>query len=182
MEVLVFDPILGENIVIDADLVALSTAIVHPEDNEGLAKMLKVPLNEDGFFLEAHVKLRPVDFATEGVYVCGMAHSPKRMEESISQAKAAVSRACMILSKEEIEAEGVTAEVDTRRCSGCGLCVLVCPYNAIEIDEEKRVAVVNRAMCKGCGACSATCRSSAIDVMGYTDGQVYAIINAPVGD
>ncbi len=182
LEVLVFDPILGENIVIDADLVALSTAIVHPEGNEGLAKMLKVPLNEDGFFLEAHVKLRPVDFATEGVYVCGMAHSPKRIEESISQAKAAVARACMILSKEEIEAEGVTAEVDTRRCSGCGLCVLVCPYNALEIDEEKRVAVVNRAMCKGCGACSATCRSSAIDVMGYTDGQVYAIINALVGD
>ena len=182
LEVSVFDPILGENIVIDADLVALSTAIVHPEGNEDLAKMLKVPLNEDGFFLEAHVKLRPVDFATEGVYVCGMAHSPKRIEESISQAKAAVSRACMILSKEEIEAEGVTAEVDTRRCSGCGLCVLVCPYNALEIDEEKRVAVVNRAMCKGCGACSATCRSSAIDVMGYTDGQVYAIINAPVGD
>ena len=182
LEVSVFDPILGENIVIDADLVALSTSIVHPEGNEDLAKMLKVPLNEDGFFLEAHVKLRPVDFATEGVYVCGMAHSPKRIEESISQAKAAVSRACMILSKEEIEAEGVTAEVDTRRCSGCGLCVLVCPYNALEIDEEKRVAVVNRAMCKGCGACSATCRSSAIDVMGYTDGQVYAIINAPVGD
>ena len=182
LEVSVFDPILEETIVIDADLVALSTAIVRQEDNEDLAKMLKVPLNEDGFFLEAHVKLRPVDFATEGVYVCGMAHSPKRIEESISQAKAAVSRACTLLSKEEIEVEGVIAEVDTRRCSGCGLCVRVCPYNAVEIDEEKRVAVVNRAMCKGCGACSATCRSSAIDVMGYTDGQVYAIINAPVGD
>ncbi|MFB0558253.1 MAG: FAD-dependent oxidoreductase [Candidatus Bathyarchaeia archaeon] len=182
LEVSVFDPILGEMIVIDADLVALSTAIIRPESNEDVAKMLKVPLNEDGFFLEAHVKLRPVDFATEGIYVCGIAHSPKRIEESISQAKAAASRACTLLSKEEIEAEGVIAEVDTRRCSGCGLCVHVCPYNAIEIDREKMVAVVNRAMCKGCGACSATCRSSAIDVMGYTDGQVYAIINASVSD
>ncbi len=88
----------------------------------------------------------------------------------------------MILSKEEIEAEGITAIVNERRCSACGLCVLVCPYNALEIDEEKKVAVVNTAMCKGCGACSATCRSSAIDVMGYTDGQVYAVINALPGD
>jgi heterodisulfide reductase subunit A len=182
LEVSVFEPILGEKLYIDADLVVLSTAVVPPPDNESLAKKLKVPLNEDGFFLEAHVKLRPVDFATDGVYVCGMAHSPMRIEECISQAKAAVSRACTILSKEEIEAEGITAEVNRNRCTGCGLCVLVCPYNALEIDEEKKIAVVNRAMCKGCGSCSAACRSSAIDVMGYTDGQVYAIINALPGD
>jgi heterodisulfide reductase subunit A len=143
--------------------------------------MLKVPVNEDGFFLEAHAKLRPVDFATDGVYVCGLAHSPKLIEESVSQAKAAVSRACMVLSKDEIEAEGISARVNKNRCSGCGLCVLVCPYNALEVDGEQNVAVVNVAMCKGCGACAATCRSSAIDVLGYTDHQVYAIINA-LGD
>ncbi|UCH58043.1 MAG: CoB--CoM heterodisulfide reductase iron-sulfur subunit A family protein, partial [Candidatus Bathyarchaeota archaeon] len=182
LEVSVFEHVLGEQLSIDADLVVLSTAMVNSQDNERLAKMLKVPINEDGFFLEAHAKLRPVDFATDGVYVCGMAHSPKLIEESISQAKAAVSRACMVLSKDEIEAEGITAKVNKSRCSGCGLCVLVCPYNALEIDEEERVAVVNRAMCKGCGACSATCRSSAIDVMGYTDGQVYAVINALLGE
>ncbi len=178
LEVSILEPILGERLSIEADLVVLSTAVVPQQDNDRLAKMLKIPLNEDGFFLEAHAKLRPVDFATDGVYVCGMAHSPKLIEESISQAKAVVSRASMILSKEEIEAEGITAIVNERRCSACGLCVLVCPYNALEIDKEKNVAVVNTAMCKGCGACSATCRSSAIDVMGYTDGQVYAIINA----
>jgi heterodisulfide reductase subunit A len=182
LEVSVFDPTLGEQLSIDADLVVLSAAVVHSRDNERLAKMLKVPVNEDGFFLEAHAKLRPVDFATDGVYVCGMAHSPKLIEESVSQAKAAVSRACMVISKDEIEAEGITASVNKSRCSGCGLCVLVCPYNALEVDEEQNVAVVNIAMCKGCGACAATCRSSAIDVLGYTDGQVYAIINALYGD
>jgi len=181
LEVSVYDPVLGEQIAIDADLVVLSAAVLHSEDNERLAKMLKVPVNEDGFFLEAHAKLRPVDFATDGVYVCGLAHSPKLIEESVSQAKAAVSRACMVLSKDEIEAEGISARVNKNRCSGCGLCVLVCPYNALEVDGEQNVAVVNVAMCKGCGACAATCRSSAIDVLGYTDQQVYAIINA-LGD
>ncbi len=178
----VFDSIIGEQIKIDADLVVLSNAVVPPADNEHLAKMLKVPLNEDGFFLEAHVKLRPVDFATEGIFVCGMAHSPKLIDECISQAKAAVSRACTLLSKDEIEAEGKTAIVNKNRCTGCGLCVLVCPYNAVEIDEEEKIAVVNTAMCKGCGACSANCRSSAIDVMGFTDGQMYAVINAIIGE
>ena len=182
LEVSVFEPVIGEQLLIDADIIVLSAAVVPPADNEHLSKMLKVPLNEDGFFLEAHVKLRPVDFATDGVFVCGMAHSPKNMEESISQAKAAVSRACTLLSKDEIEAEGITATVNKDRCSGCGLCVLVCPYNAVEIDEEEGVAKVNSAICKGCGACAAICRSSAIDVMGYTDRQVYAVINTLVGD
>jgi len=182
LTVSIHEPVLGEDLIIDADHVVLSTAIVSHEDSDRLAKMLKVPLNEDGFFLEAHVKLRPVDFATDGVYVCGMAHFPKFIEESISQAKAAVSRACMVLTKEEIEAEGVIARVDKDRCSGCGLCVLVCPYNALEIDEEEKVVTVNIAMCKGCGACSATCRSSAIDVMGYTDDQIFAVITSLPGD
>ena len=178
LRVSVLDPVLQEEVEIDADLLVLSTAVVAPRDNGSLAKMLKVPVNEDGFFLEAHAKLRPVDFATEGVFVCGVAHSPMPYREALAQARAAASRAITILSKEQIEAQGVVASVNKGRCSGCGLCVEVCAYNAIEVDEEERVAVVNSAMCKGCGACSAQCRSSAIDVLGFTDGQIYAVIKS----
>jgi heterodisulfide reductase subunit A len=180
LEVSFFEPTVQEDILIDADLLVLSAAVVPPQENEKLAKMLKVPVNEDGFFLEAHAKLRPVDFATEGIYVCGMAHSPKSIEESISQAKAAVSRACMLLTKDTIEAEGIIATVNPNRCTGCELCIMVCAYNAIEIEETKmgKVAKVNSALCKGCGACAATCRCSAIDIKGFTDLQMNRIINA----
>jgi heterodisulfide reductase subunit A len=180
LQVSVFEPTIQEDIIIDADLLVLSAAVVPPEENETLAKMLKVPINEDGFFLEAHAKLRPVDFATEGVFVCGMAHSPKSIEESISQAKAAVSRACTLLSKDTIEAEGIIASVNPNRCTACELCIMVCAYNAIEIEETKmgKIAKVNSALCKGCGACAATCRCSAIDIKGFTDMQMSLIINA----
>ena len=179
LHVSVYDPIIGEELLLDADLVALSVAITAPMDNGMLAQMLKIPLNEDGFFLEAHAKLRPVDFATEGVFVCGLAHAPKAIEESISQAFAAVSRACTILSKDEIEAEGVVASVNERRCNACELCVTICPYNAIEIVEKRRkkVAEVNNALCKGCGACAASCRSSSIDLRGFTNEEITSVIN-----
>jgi heterodisulfide reductase subunit A len=150
------------------------------EENEELAKMLKVPLNDDNFFLEAHVKLRPVDFATEGVFVAGLAHCPKTIEDSITQANAAVSRACTILSKDEIEAEGKTARVNIARCIGCGMCVDICAYNAIELIEDRRfgtVASINQALCKGCGACSGNCRCAAIDILGFTGEQIFAMIS-----
>ncbi|UCD26090.1 MAG: CoB--CoM heterodisulfide reductase iron-sulfur subunit A family protein, partial [Candidatus Bathyarchaeota archaeon] len=180
LQVSFFEPTIQEEIAIDANMVVLSVAVIPPKDNETLAKMLKVPINEDGFFLEAHVKLRPVDFATEGIFVCGMAHSPKSMEESISQAKAAVSRACTVLTKDTIEAEGVIATVNPNRCTACELCILVCAYNAIEIEETRtgKRAKVNSALCKGCGACAATCRCSAIDIKGFTDRQIDSIISA----
>ncbi|TXT59428.1 MAG: Heterodisulfide reductase [Promethearchaeota archaeon] len=171
-------PKLGD-ISFKTDLVILSAGIEAPEENEELAKMLKVPLNEDNFFLEAHVKLRPVDFATEGVFVAGLAHGPKPIEDSISQANAVVSRACTILSKDEIEAEGKVARVDPEKCSACGMCVENCPYNAIELIVDRRfgkIAAVNEALCKGCGACSGNCRSCAIDVLGFTDHQIYSMI------
>ena len=170
---------LGE-ISLDADLLVLSAGIeANAEENEELAKMLKVPLNDDNFYLEAHVKLRPVDFATEGVFVAGMAHCPKTIEDSISQANAAVSRACTILSKDEIEAEGKTAQIDISRCIGCGMCVENCAYNAIELVEDRRfgiVASINQALCKGCGACSGNCRCSAIDILGFSAEQIHAMI------
>jgi len=151
--------------------VVLSAAVVPPEENKILAKMLKVPLNEDGFFLEAHAKLRPVDFTTEGVFVCGMAHAPKSIEESISQAYAAVSRACTILSKGKIEAEGIVASVDEKMCTGCGTCVKLCPYGAIA-KNEVGVAEVTAVLCKGCGLCAASCPERAITIPHFTDEQI----------
>lgn len=173
------------NLSIPTDLLVLSAGIVAShEENEELAKMLKVPLNDDNFYLEAHVKLRPVDFATEGIFVAGMAHCPKTIEDSISQANAAVSRACTILSKDEIEAEGKTAVIDMSRCIGCGMCVENCAYNAIELIEDRRfglVASINQALCKGCGACSGNCRCSAIDILGFTAEQIYEMIVGRIG-
>ena len=167
---------------IPTDLLVLSAGIVAShEENEELAKMLKVPLNDDNFYLEAHVKLRPVDFATEGIFVAGLAHCPKTIEDSISQANAAVSRACTILSKDEIEVEGKTAVIDMSRCIGCGMCVENCAYNAIELIEDRYfglVASINQALCKGCGACSGNCRCSAIDILGFTSEQIYSMITA----
>ncbi len=170
----------NEEYLINSDLLILSAGIyANREENEELAKMLKVPLNEDNFFLEAHVKLRPIDFATEGVFVAGLAHCPKTIEDSISQANAAVSRACTILSKEEIEAEGKTARINIARCTGCGMCVENCAYNAIELIEDRRfgrVASINQALCKGCGACSGNCRCAAIDILGFTGEEIFAMI------
>jgi heterodisulfide reductase subunit A len=174
-----FDPTLRKTVAIEADLIGLAVGIVAPAgDNKILSQMLKVPLNSDGFFLEAHVKLRPVDFATDGVFVCGLAHYPKDVSESVAQARAAAARAMTVLSKDTIEAEGKVSHVRTQSCAACGACVAVCPFSAIEIDEEDHAAVVNEALCKGCGACSATCRSGAIDLGGFRDEQLVAAIEA----
>ena len=172
------DSILACTLSLDADLLVLSAGVEPNEDNRELSQLLKVPLDADGFFLEAHVKLRPVDFATEGVFVCGLAHYPKSIAESIAQARAAASRAATVLSKSEIEAEGKVAAVDTSRCSGCGDCVEVCAYKAIDLDPVFRVAVVNEATCKGCGACTATCRAAAIDLKGFRNDQILQAVNA----
>jgi heterodisulfide reductase subunit A len=181
LRVLVTDPIIDEELLLEPDLLALSVAAVPNEDSEELAQMLRVPLNADRFFLEAHVKLRPVDFATEGIFVCGLCHSPKSIEETIDQACAAVSRATTILSSDVIEAEGSISEVDITKCTACGMCETVCAYNAIEVkvvDERRgiKAAQINEALCKGCGVCAANCRCEAIDVRGFTDEQIFAAI------
>jgi heterodisulfide reductase subunit A len=172
------DSLLGRTLALAADLLVLSTGIEPNKDNRTLSQLLKVPLDADGFFLEAHVKLRPVDFATEGIFVCGLAHYPKDISESIAQARAAASRAATLLAKSEIEAEGKVAAVDRLRCSGCGACVDVCAYKAIELDPVLRVATVNEATCKGCGTCTATCRAGAIDLKGFRNDQILEAVNA----
>jgi heterodisulfide reductase subunit A len=172
------DSLLGAKLALDAELLVLSAGIEPSENNRELSQLLKVPLDADGFFLEAHVKLRPVDFATDGVFVCGLAHYPKDVGESIAQARAAASRAATILSRTEIEVEGKVAAVDALRCSGCGDCTRVCAYKAIDLDPVLRVATVNEATCKGCGACAATCRAAAIDLKGFRNEQILQTIDA----
>jgi len=177
-----YEPILRDDLLIRTDLLVLSPGIVPSYENETLSKMLKVPLNEDGFFLEAHMKLRPVDFATEGIFLAGLAHSPKSIDESISQANAAVSRALTYLSKTQLETIGTVSEVNEKTCVGCGLCETICPYKAIEILTkrtivgEKLVSQVNKTLCKGCGACVASCRSGSIDLKGFTTEEIVSQI------
>ena len=186
LEVVAKDLILGKTLLISSDLVVLSTATYPAEDNKRLSQLLKVPLNEDGFFLEAHVKLRPVDFATEGIFVCGLAHSPKFIEEAIAQANACVSRACTILSREELQVEGTVAKVNEVKCVGCRFCMEVCSYGAVEVKlkkvfgKEKEVAEINVALCKGCGACAASCRSGSIDLKGFSNEEILAQIGAVI--
>jgi heterodisulfide reductase subunit A len=178
------DPILGDIITVKPDLLALSAATLPQPDNEDLAKMLKVPLSKDKFFLEAHMKLRPVDFATEGVFLCGLAHSPKFIDESISQACGAVSRAATILSSEVMELEPTISEVIDANCDGCAYCIDPCPYNALELIEYMRNGNVkktvqrNEASCKGCGVCMATCPKQGIIVRGFKLEQLGAMVDA----
>ncbi len=174
----VIDLVLNRPISIKPDKVVLSIGQEPREGNIDLAKMLKVPLSKDGFFLEAHMKLRPVDFATEGIFLCGSAHTPKFVNECIMQAAGAASRACTILSRETILAEGIVSHVDEDVCFGCGICVLNCPYNAIVLEEENQKARVLSALCKGCGVCGATCPKRAITMSHFTDQQVKAQIDA----
>ncbi|MCK4307790.1 FAD-dependent oxidoreductase, partial [candidate division WOR-3 bacterium] len=180
LRVKVQDFILGAHLIIEPDLVVLSPAIVPRKDAFDISQMLKVPLNEDGFFLEAHVKLRPVDFATEGVFLAGLAHSPKTIDESISQAKAASARACTIISKDKYEAEAIIASVNEDICSGCGICESLCSYGAPEIviKDGKRVSEVNKALCKGCGSCVSACPSGAMQQLGFKSQQTLAMMNA----
>ncbi len=179
LEISVFEPVLQENIEIHPDLIVLSTGIV-PGDNIETAKMLKVPLNSDGYFLEAHVKLRPVDFATEGIFVAGLAHSPKFINETVGQAEAAAARAATILANEKYYAEATVSHVNEDICVGCGVCSSLCPYEAIEIitEDGKRISKVNEALCKGCGTCVAACPSGAMDQYGFTKNQIMAMVEA----
>ena len=173
----IYNPVVGRNLAIGADLLGLATATVSHRD-EDLAQMFKLPLDSDGWFCEAHVKLRPVDFATDGVFMAGICHYPKPIEESVSQAQAAVSRAITVLSKAEMSLPGTVANIDKSKCVGCGVCWEICPYSAISRDEEDGLAVVNEALCKGCGTCVAHCRSGAPNLRGFSNQDVMSQIKA----
>jgi heterodisulfide reductase subunit A len=180
LKVLMREPVLKTWVPIEPDLLVLSAATVPNPDNERIAKMLKVPLSKDGFFLEAHMKLRPVDFATDGVFLCGLAHSPKSVEESISQACAAAARAITILSKKALDVEGAIASVNEDLCGGCRICEAVCEYGAIEMKEkdEKLTSHVLEALCKGCGTCGSSCPTGAITMLHFSDDQILAQVRA----
>jgi heterodisulfide reductase subunit A len=203
LSVSVFDAMLGANLKLEPDLIVLSTATVPRADAEELATLLKVPLNQNKFFLEAHMKLRPVDFQSEGIFLCGLAHSPKTIDETIAQAMAAATRAATLLSQDSIEVAGAVAEVDEAVCAGCGVCAEMCSYHAIELIPLKdvpartygvasgviidgrleagvtvrRVARVGET-CKGCGSCAAYCPSAAISAKHFKDAQLLSQVDA----
>ncbi|NVM45346.1 MAG: CoB--CoM heterodisulfide reductase iron-sulfur subunit A family protein [Candidatus Lokiarchaeota archaeon] len=184
----VFDTNLQDKLVFETDLIVLATPMVPADNMKDLAMMLKVPLDRSGFFLEAHVKLRPLDFATDGIFLCGVAQWPKNIQDSISQASGAAGRASRFLSAGEITTSGLVAEVTQSKCIGCGDCEEVCPYKAIELIETTKdfedVSIIikkssiNSALCKGCGTCAATCPVGAISVKHYDFDQIGAMIDS----
>jgi len=180
LRVTVPDPVLGKRLAIDADRVVLSAAVVPAEGSQEIVRLFKVPLNPDGFFQEAHVKLRPVDFAADGVFLCGTAHYPKHISEAISQAYGAAGRAVTLLSQDTVTASGSVCEVNEDDCVACGACITACTYGAIEFREtaKGKKAYVNPVLCKGDGLCNAKCPTNAITLKHYTDEEVFCQIDA----
>jgi heterodisulfide reductase subunit A len=169
-------PDLPEPIEIEADKVVQSTGIKAPADNRRLSDMLKLQLNNDGFFLEAHIKLRPVDFATEGIYLCGLAHSPKMIDENISQARAAASRAATVLSKTHLEVGAQVSEVNQDKCISCMTCVHACPYGAPFMNVDGKGEIM-AAKCMGCGICASECPARAIQLNHFESKQFNSMLD-----
>jgi len=180
LRICVPDPVLGQRLALDADLLVLSAAVVPSTGTREIARLFKVPLSPDGFFQEAHVKLRPVDFAAEGVYTCGTAHYPKPISETIGQAYGAAGRAVTLLSRDSVTASGAVCEVKEQDCVSCGACITACAYGAIEFHEtpKGKKAGVNPILCTGDGLCNAKCPTSAIMLKHYTDEEVFCQIDA----
>ena len=179
LSIQITDHVLQRPIVLTSDLLTLATAIV-PYRDEKIAQFFKVPMNEDGFFVEAHAKLGPSQFATDGVFLCGMAHYPKPIDESVAQAQAAASRAVTLLARRSISVSGMVAAANPATCSSCGICVEICPYSAPSFIKEGRFAgkaEINPVLCKGCGLCVASCRSGALNLKGFEERQIMAMIN-----
>lgn len=175
----VYDPILGRDLQIDADILSLAAAVVSSEGSYEASRLFKVAMNQDGFFQEAHMKLRPVDFSAEGVYLCGTAHYPKHISEAISQAYGAAGRAVALLSQETVTASGSVCEVDNNSCVSCGACIAVCTYGAISFSDTNK-ATVNSVLCKGDGLCNVVCPTSAISLKHYTDEELLSQIDAAI--
>ena len=180
-QVRVYHSLLGREMALPTDLVVLSTPLVAPEDAGITSQILRVPVDENGFFLEGHVKLKPLDFATDGIFLCGSARFPANIREVIAQGLGAASRASIPMSKGSVVVEPIISVLaDEDACRGCGLCVALCPYGALEIrhtEKGRKVHVIDVA-CKGCGVCAATCYQHALTINSYTDQQLQAQIDA----
>jgi len=170
------DHVLGFPVTLPADAVVLSAATV-PADVDELSSLLKLPRNAEGFFIEAHAKLRPVDFSSEGIFLCGTAHGPKLISESIAQSLAAASRAGTFLADTTQTISGITALVDPARCAACLICVRACPFNVPAITKDN-VSEINKALCHGCGICAAECPAKTIELEHFEDDQLSAKIKA----
>ena len=184
LRVTVTDPILGKKLAIDADVLALAAAVVPSADNREISLLFKVSLGPDDWFKEAHVKLRPVEFGTDGVYLCGMAHYPKHISETINQAYGAAGRVLTLLSHDTVTASGSVAEVQESACISCGACITVCTYGAIEFTDtpQGRKAKVNPVLCKGDGLCNTVCPTAAISLKHFTDEELLSQIDAAFED
>ncbi|RWX44958.1 4Fe-4S dicluster domain-containing protein [Candidatus Electrothrix aarhusensis] len=174
-----FDALLQEDVQMHPDMVALSVGIV-PDGTEEMSKLLKAPLTDDRFFLEAHVKLRPVELPVSGVYVCGLAHGPKPVDETIAQAQAAAAKAAIPLVKGAVSIDPIVSVVEQEKCIGCGICASLCPFGSIEMIkvDKKRKAQTIAASCKACGICSSHCPTFAITMGGFTNEQIMDQITA----
>jgi heterodisulfide reductase subunit A-like polyferredoxin len=170
------DHVIGCNISVDAELLVLSAGM-RPEDTDELSSILKVARNEDDYFMEVHVKLKPVEMASEGIFVCGTAHSPKLLTEAISQSMAAASRATTFLSQPHLTLSAVTASVEGDECASCLICVRSCPYGVPNINEEG-VSEIDVALCRGCGVCASECPAKAIELNWYEDDQILSKVEA----
>jgi heterodisulfide reductase subunit A len=175
------DTLLGRPVELEADLVVLAVGMEARDSASEISQLLKLPCSADGFFLEAHPKLRPVDTAMDGVFLAGCCQGPKDIPETISQAKAAASSALIPLIRGSVPVESATAMVNEELCAGCGMCVDVCPYDAPAMDELWGVSRINPVLCKACGACAVTCPSKAIRLQHFTAEQVLAQVDALVG-
>lgn len=180
LKVTVTDFVLGNKIELDADVLALAAAIVPSEETNKIAGQFKVVLSPDGFFKEAHVKLRPVEFNTDGVYLCGLAHYPKFLQETINQAYGAAGRVLTLLSHDIVIASGSVCQVDEKKCMGCGACASVCTYGSLAVQETRqgKKVTVNPVLCKGCGLCNSKCPTGAIQLKHFTDDQIMVQIDA----
>jgi heterodisulfide reductase subunit A len=172
------DTFLGEFVELEADLVVLATGMVPRPETGEVARLLKLSQSADGFLLEAHPKLRPVDTASDGIFLAGCAQGPKDITDTIAQAKAAASSAIIPFARGVVTVESATCTVDEELCAGCGMCEEICPYGALKLDTRKGVMRANVVLCKGCGACAATCPSNAITLMHFTPRQVMAQMDA----
>ncbi|HKK90959.1 MAG TPA: 4Fe-4S dicluster domain-containing protein, partial [Desulfobacteraceae bacterium] len=184
LRVSVPDPVLGSRLEIDADIVSLAAAVIPDRSTSDIAGLFKLTLSPDGFFKEAHVKLKPVEFAADGVFLCGTAHYPKHVQETISQAYGAAGRVLTLLANDTVTASGSVCQVDEDACISCGACITVCTYGAIDFYEtlRGRKARVNPVLCKGDGLCNAKCPTDAIFLKHFTNDELTGQIDAAVTD